>query len=128
MGSSGITTTEEKMALKYDYTKINSDSWTKEEHDLAAHFCWTMMFIDMNEITEKNKTEILFRIEFLQELGMGPWTHRQSIPVVKKQIKKLIGYKTNVGEKSTAKFMNRWLRSYKDKTLEKMHKKLQAAS
>ena len=40
MGSSGITTTEEKMALKYDYTKINSDSWTKEEHNLAAHFCW----------------------------------------------------------------------------------------
>ena len=112
------------MALQYDYTAIDSKGWTKEEHNLAARFAWTMMFIDMNEITEKNKTEVLFRIEFMQELGMGPWTHRQSIPVVKKWIKKLIGYKCNVGPKSTAKFTNRWVKAYKELVLDRMHKKL----
>ena len=71
------------MALQYDYTAVDSKGWTKEDHNLAARFAWTMMFIDMKEITEKNKTDVLFRIEFMQELGMGPWTHRQSIPVVK---------------------------------------------
>ena len=115
------------MALQYDYTAVDSKGWTKEEHNLAARFAWTMMFIDMNEITEKNKTEVLFRIEFMQELGMGPWTHRQSIPVVKKWIKKLIGYETNVGEKSTAKFMSRWMKTFKSRTLDKMHEKLQAS-
>ena len=115
------------MALQYDYTAIDSKGWTKEEHNLAARFAWTMMFIDMNEITEKNKTEVLFRIEFMQELGMGPWTHRQSIPVVKKWIKKLIGYKCNVGPKSTAKFMSRWVKAYKELVLKRMHEKLKEA-
>jgi hypothetical protein len=36
------------MALQYDYTAIDSKGWTKEEHNLAARFAWTMMFIDMN--------------------------------------------------------------------------------
>ena len=112
------------MSLKYDYTKLDTGSWTQDDHNIAKNFCWTMSFIDQTKITEENKTEVLFRIEFLQELGMGPWTHRQSIPVVKKQIKKLIGYETNVGEKSTAKFMNRWMKIYKTRTLEKMNKKL----
>lgn len=115
------------MALTYDYTNIDTGSWSKDDHSVAERFCWTMMFIDQEKITEKNKTDILFRIEFLQEIGMGPWTHRQSIPVVKKQIKKLIGFKTNVGEKSTAKFMSRWMRSYKSRILDKMNKKLQAS-
>ena len=39
------------MALQYDYTAVDSKGWTKEEHNLAARFAWTMMFIDMNEIT-----------------------------------------------------------------------------
>lgn len=114
------------MALKYDYTKLDTSSWNKDDHNIAQNFCWTMSFIDQKKITEENKTEILFRIEFLQELGMGPWTHRQSIPVVKKQIKKLIGYETNVGEKSTAKFMSRWMKIFKSRTLDKMHEKLKA--
>ena len=115
------------MALTYDYTDIDTGSWSKDDHSVAKQFCWTLMFIDQTKVTEENKTEILFRIEFLQELGMGPWTHRQSIPVVKKQIKKLIGYETNVGEKSTAKFMSRWMKTFKSRTLDKMHEKLQAS-
>ena len=115
------------MSLKYDYTKLDTGSWTQDDHNIAKNFCWTMSFIDQTKITEENKTEILFRIEFLQELGMGPWTHRQSIPVVKKQIKKLVGYETNVGEKSTAKFMSRWMKIFKSRTLDKMHEKLQAS-
>ena len=115
------------MSLQYDYTNIDTGSWSQDDHNIAKNFCWTMSFIDTTKITEENKTDILFRIEFLQEIGMGPWTHRQSIPVVKKQIKKLIGFKTNVGEKSTAKFMSRWMKVFKSRTLDKMKEKLQAA-
>ena len=115
------------MALKYDYTKLDTSSWSENDHNIAKNFCWAMSFIDQTKITEENKTEILFRIEFLQELGMGPWTHRQSISVVKKQIKKLIGYKCNVGPKSTAKFMSRWVRAHKELVLKRMNEKLKEA-
>ena len=115
------------MALKYDYTKVDTSSWSENDHNIAKKFCWAMSFIDQTKITEENKTEILFRIEFLQELGMGPWTHRQTVSDIKKTIKKLIGYETNVGEKSTAKFMSRWMKTFKSRTLDKMHKKLQTS-
>jgi len=115
------------MALTYDYTDIDTGSWSKDDHSVAKQFCWTLMFIDQTKVTEENKTEILFRIEFLQELGMGPWTHRQTVSDIRKTIKKLIGYKTNVGEKSTAKFMSRWMKTYKTKILDRMNKKLQAS-
>ena len=115
------------MALTYDYTDIDTGSWSKDDHSVAKQFCWTLMFIDQTKVTEENKTEILFRIEFLQELGMGPWTHRQTVSDIKKTIKKLIGYKCNVGPKSTAKFMSRWVKAYKELVLKRMHEKLKEA-
>ena len=113
------------MTLKYDYTKCLDTSWSENDHNIAKKFCWAMSYIDQTKITEENKTEILFRIEFLQELGMGPWTHRQTVSDIKKTIKKLIGYETNVGKKTTAKFINRWMKTFQSRTLDKMHKKLQ---
>lgn len=110
------------MALQYDYTTISTEGWSKQDHDLAANFCWTMSFIDQREITEKNKTEIMFRIQFLQKLGMGPWTHTQPLKEVKKMVNRLIGYKTNVGELSTKKFMNRWLNAKKERIMDQVLK------
>jgi len=94
------------MALKYDYTNINCSSWTKEDHKIAHGFCWTLMAVEMQDVTEKNWKEILFRILYLQKIGKGPWTEDQETKVIIEWLKKLIGYGTNVGEKSRAK----WLR------------------
>jgi hypothetical protein len=41
------------MALTYDYTNIDTGSWSKDDHSVAERFCWTMMFIDQ----EKNNGE-----------------------------------------------------------------------
>jgi hypothetical protein len=62
----------------------------------AANFCWTMMYLDIKDITAKNADEIIFRIEFLQELGMGPWVTRTPLSEVKERVQSLIGYKTNI--------------------------------
>ena len=98
---------EEKMALKYDYTNIDCSSWSKEDHQIAHGFCWTLMAVEIQNVTEKNWKEILFRILYLQKVGHGPWTEDQEPKVIIGWLKKLIGYGTNVGEKSRAK----WLRA-----------------
>ena len=95
------------MALKYDYTNIDCSNWTKQDHDIAHNFCWTLMAVEMQDVTEENWKEILFRILYLQKVGQGPWTEDQEPKVIIQWLKKLIGYGTNVGEKSRAK----WLRA-----------------
>ena len=94
------------MALKYDYTNIDCSSWSKEDHQVAHNFCWTLMSVEIQNVTEKNWKEILFRILYLQKIGQGPWTEDQEPKVIIGWLKKFIGYGTNVGEKSRAK----WLR------------------
>ena len=94
------------MALNYDYRKIDVSSWSKEDHQVAHGFCWTMMAVEMQYVTEENWKEILFRILYLQKVGHGPWTDDQEPKTIIGWLKKLIGYGTNVGEKSRAK----WLR------------------
>jgi len=95
------------MALKYDYTNIDCSSWSKEDHEMAHNFCWTLMAVEIQNITEKNLEEILFRVLYLQKVGHGPWTVDQEPKTIIGWLKKFIGYGTNVGEKSRAK----WLRS-----------------
>ena len=95
------------MALKYDYTNIDTSSWSEEDHQMAHNFCWTLMAVEIQNITEKNWEEILFRILFLQRVGHGPWTEDQEPKNIIGWLKKFIGYGTNVGEKSRAK----WLRA-----------------
>ena len=106
------------MALNYDYRKIDVSSWSKEDHQVAHGFCWTMMAVEMQYVTEENWKEILFRILFLQKIGFGPWT--EDIPEEKLQpmLKKLIGYGTNVGNTSRLKFMKRWMRSVERRILD----------
>jgi hypothetical protein len=102
---------EEKMALQYDYTALDTKGWTEEQHVSAANFCWTMMYLDIKDITAKNADEIIFRIEFLQELGMGPWVTRTPLSEVKERVQSLIGYKTNIKEEPRFKFIRRWVKA-----------------
>ena len=94
------------MALKYDYRNIDTSSWSEEDHQMAHNFCWTLLSVEIQNVTEKNWEEILFRILFLQRIGQGPWTVDQEPKVIIGWLKKFIGFGTNVGEKSRAKWLS----------------------
>jgi hypothetical protein len=110
------------MALKYDYTALDTEGWTKEQHDTAANFCWTMMSIDMGELTKENADEAIFRIMFLQMLDLGPWTEKRSLMEVKGQVHGMIGYKCNVAFDPRYKFIRRWVKAGERWLEEKLEK------
>ena len=110
------------MALQYDYTTLDTEGWTKDQHDRAARFCWTMMYLDMKDITKENADEVIFRIEFLQELGMGPWVTRTPLLEVKAQVRGFIGYKTNIKQEPRFKFIRRWVKAAEHQLEEKLQK------
>ena len=106
------------MALKYDYTAVAGyENYDKELHDHTAKFAWQMMAIDMQEITEQNWKEVVFRLKFLSKIGYGSLmdnsrdTNNISIGALKGYIKTLIGYQTNVGQKTRSQFMRRWMKA-----------------
>ena len=84
------------MALTYNYTNCDDSKWTKEDHQMAVNFCWTLMHVDIGSVTEKNKNEILFRLMFLQKLDLGAYTKDFTIEEYLDLINKMVGYCTNV--------------------------------
>ena len=50
------------MALQYDYTALDTEGWNDDQHNVAANFVWTMMCIDMRDVTKENADEIIFRL------------------------------------------------------------------
>jgi hypothetical protein len=115
---------EVKMALQFDYTALDTEGWTKEQHDTAADFVWTMMAIDMREVTKENKDEIVFRIMFLQMLELGPWREQYSLAFVKGQANAMIGYKCNVAQIPRYKFIRRWIKAGENWLEEKLEKNI----
>jgi hypothetical protein len=99
------------MALKYDYTALDTEGWTNDQHNVAANFVWPMMYIDMKDVTKENADEIIFRFEFLQRIGFGPFTKRIPLLELKAQVRGLIGYKTNVKQEPRFKFIRRWMKT-----------------
>lgn len=110
------------MALRYDYTALDTKGWTKEQHETAANFCWTMMSIDMGTVTKENQDEVIFRIMFLQMLDLGPWTTRYSLMKVKGLVHSMRGYKCNVGQDPRYKFIRRWTKAGERWLEEKLEK------
>jgi hypothetical protein len=110
------------MALQYDYTALDTEGWTKEQHETAANFCWTMMSIDMGKVTKENQDEIIFRIMFLQMLDLGPWRRRYSLMEVKGLVHSMRGYSCNVGQDPRYKFIRRWVKAGERWLIEKLEK------
>ena len=110
------------MALKYDYTTLDTKGWTKEQHDAAAHFCFTMSAIDMGTVTKENQDEVIFRIMFLQMLELGPWTRTYSLASVKGVVHGMRGYKCNVAYDPRYKFIRRWIKAGENWLEEKLEK------
>ena len=118
------------MALRYDYRNIKSikDNISEKESDQLGMFAWQMMAIDIQEVTEQNVNEVCFRLLFLQKLGFGALStpegkalnkdtfnshdHELDPSELRKYIRSLIGYKTNVLTLTRGKFMRRWMKAF----------------
>jgi hypothetical protein len=88
------------MALQYDYTAV------KNADDNAPRFAWVLAAVDLGEVTKSNVDEIAFRLKFEGSLSMGS---------MKAYIRSMIGYKTNVGNRTRFQFMKKIMRTTEDK-------------
>ena len=55
---------------EFSHFYLNKDM-KDEEHENASMFAWQLMAIDVQEVTEKNLEEIVFRLLFLDRMGFG---------------------------------------------------------
>ena len=94
------------MALSYNYEKCDDSNWTKDDHNIARNFCWSLMAVGMQDVTEKNKNEILFRLMFLQKIGLGVYTEDQTLERYIDIVNKMVGYGTNVGNETRRKWIS----------------------
>ena len=108
------------MALSYNYEKCDDSNWTKDDHNIARNFCWTLMAVGMQDVTEKNKNEILFRLMFLQKIGLGVYTEDQTLERYKDIVNKMIGYGTNVGNETRRKWISYKMKYFESKLKEEI--------
>jgi|688.fasta_scaffold481943_1 hypothetical protein len=100
------------MALTFNYQKCNDSNWTEDDRNIARNFCWSLMSIATQNVTEKNKDEILFRFMFLQKIGRGVFVQEQTLERYLDIINKMVGYETNVGNETRKKWMSRIIKSF----------------
>ena len=100
------------MALTFNYQKCNDSNWTEDDRNIARNFCWSLMSIATQNVTEKNKDEILFRFMFLQNIGRGVFVQEQTLERYLDIINKMVGYETNVGNETRKKWMSRIIKSF----------------
>ncbi len=99
------------MPLTYNYTSIaNVDKFTDIEHKETSQFAFVMAAIDMDNITEKNVDEIVFRLLFAKQCNQNYLLGDFTKGSLKAFIKTYIGYETNVGYKTRNAFMRKIMR------------------
>ena len=108
------------MALSYNYEKCDDSNWTKDDRHIAGNFCWSLMAIGMQDVTEENKNEILFRLMFLQKIGLGVYTQDQTLERYKDIVNKMIGYGTNVGNETRRKWISHKMKYFESKLKEEI--------
>ena len=96
-----------KMTLNSYYETINTDGWKKEEIERLSRFCFPMMAIDMDIITEKNIPEILIRLKILEKIGTSIFSNKIDDKELYDLLKSYIGFRTNVGPKTRHQFLTR---------------------
>ena len=100
------------MALTFNYQKCNDSNWTEDDRNIARNFCWSLMSIATQNVTEKNKDEILFRFMFLQKIGRGVFVQEQTLERYLDIINKMVGYETNVGNETRKKWTSRIIKYF----------------
>lgn len=97
------------MALTYDYTKVEGvDKFTDEQHENASQLAWTLLTLQLREISQENLNEVLFRIKFLEEINVKLFQEKHDFDSVKKFMTDHINYKTNVSNETRYKFITHW--------------------
>ena len=108
------------MALSYNYEKCDDSNWTEDDRHIARNFCWSLMAVGMQDVTEKNKNEILFRLMFLQKIGLGVYTKDQTLERYTDIVNKMIGYGTNVGNETRRKWISYKMKYFESKLKEEI--------
>ena len=108
------------MALSYNYEKCDDSNWTEDDRNIARNFCWSLMAVGMQDVTEKNKNEILFRLMFLQKIGLGVYTEDQTLERYTDIVNKMIGYGTNVGNETRRKWISYKMKYFESKLKEEI--------
>ena len=97
------------MALQYDYTAV------KNADDNAPQFAWVLMAVDVSDVNKSNVDEIAFRLKFAETCGHNFLQGSMSMGSLKAYIRSMIGYSTNVGNKTRFQFMKKIMRATEDK-------------
>ena len=97
------------MALQYDYRSV------KNADDNAPRFAWVLMAVDVSDVNKSNVDEIAFRLKFAETCGHNFLQGSMSMGSMKAYIRSMIGYSTNVGNKTRFQFMKKIMRVTEDK-------------
>ncbi len=97
------------MALQYDYTAV------KNADDNAPRFAWVLMAVDVSDVNKSNVDEIAFRLKFAETCGHNFLQGSMSMGSMKAYLRSMIGYSTNVGNKTRFQFMKKIMRATEDK-------------
>jgi hypothetical protein len=97
------------MALQYDYTAV------KNADDNAPQFAWVLMAVDVSDVNKSNVDEIAFRLKFAETCGHNFLQGSMSMGSMKAYLRSMIGYSTNVGNKTRFQFMKKIMRATEDK-------------
>ena len=105
-----------------DKSFIKGDEAKQQANNLG----WLLMYVNMNEITEDNIEEILFRMRFADKVHGSSFIKRGdeeiSLSELKKSLVEHIGLTTNYGPESTRhKFMVNQLHNIERNILEKIN-------
>ena len=95
------------MALNSYYETVKTDGWKNEEIERLSRFCFPMMAIDMDRITEENIPEILIRLKILEKIGTSIFSDKIDDKELYDLLKSYIGLRTNVGPKTRHQFLSR---------------------
>ena len=95
------------MTLNSYYQNVKTDGWKHEAITELSKFCFPMMAVDMDQITEDTIPEILIRLILLERIGTSIFSEKIVVKELYDLLKSYIGLTTNVGGKTRHQFLSR---------------------
>jgi|TARA_R110000744_G_scaffold55617_1_gene117480 hypothetical protein len=95
------------MTLNSYYQNVKTDGWKHEAITELSKFCFPMMAVDMDQITEDTIPEILIRLILLERIGTSIFSEKIVVKELYDLLKSYIGLTTNVGRKTRHQFLSR---------------------
>ena len=95
------------MTLNSYYSDVKTDGWNKEKIEHLSRFCFPMMAIDMDKVTEDTIPEILIRLILLERIGTSIFSEKIVVKELYDLLKSYIGLTTNVRPKTRHQFLSR---------------------